>query len=66
MFQQRNKYKINFCSVKQIAFRKRNLKIETKRVEHLQIIRHLISMHTERGVGLIWGYQFVRLLICPS
>ena len=64
-FSRETSIKSSFASVKQIAFRKRNLKLETKWVEHLRIIRHLISMRTERGVGLIWGYQFVHLLICP-
>ena len=34
-------------------------------VEHLWFICHFILMHTERGLGLIWGYRFVHLLIDP-
>ena len=53
--------KLSFRKCKTDCFSQKKLTGQ-KLVEHLRFICHFISIRSERGLGLIWGYQFVHLL----
>ena len=64
MFQHRDSYWV-FASVKQIAFQKRNLQVRNEMSWALTIYLPFYFNAYWGGLGLMWGYWFVYLLIDP-
>ena len=64
MFQHRDSYWV-FASVKQIAFQKRNLQVRNEMSWALTVYLPFYFNAYWGGLGLMWGYWFVYLLIDP-